>query len=153
MGTRFGRIAYTDRGSGNVALFPHGFPLSSFQRRGAIERLSPYKRCIAPDFLGMGLTEVANGEDVSPNAQVEMVVELVDKLSIETVDIIANDSGGAVAQLFLTRYGQRIRSLLLTNCDTELISWALSLSIENNGATRSSLAKKPSSRSSTNATK
>jgi len=119
VGTRFGRIAYADLGSGDAALFLHGFPLSSFQWRGAIERLSPYKRCIAPDFLGMGLTEVANGGDVSPNAQVEMLVEMIDKLSIQTVDIIASDSGGAVAQLFLTRHGQRVRSLLLTNCDTE----------------------------------
>jgi pimeloyl-ACP methyl ester carboxylesterase len=33
--------------------------------------------------------------------------------------IIANDSGGAVAQLFVTRYQERVRTLLLTNCDVE----------------------------------
>ena len=30
-----------------------------------------------------------------------------------------DDSGGAVAQLFATRFPDRVRSLLLTNCDTE----------------------------------
>ncbi|HXC09826.1 MAG TPA: hypothetical protein VNV61_12930 [Steroidobacteraceae bacterium] len=38
--TRFGRIAYVERGTGPVALFLHGFPLSSFQWRGVIEQLS-----------------------------------------------------------------------------------------------------------------
>ena len=59
--TRFGRIAYVERGSGRAAIFLHGFPLNSFQWRGAIERLAPYRRCIAPDFLALGYTEVADG--------------------------------------------------------------------------------------------
>ena len=33
MPTRFGQIAYVERGSGDTALFLHGFPLSSFQWR------------------------------------------------------------------------------------------------------------------------
>ena len=119
--TRFGRIACMDRGRGPAAaLFVHGFPLNSFQWRGAIDRLAPYRRCIAPDMLGLGYTDVAPGQSVAPDAQVEMLAELLDKLGIDTVDLVANDSGGAVAQLFLVRYPQRVRSLLLTNCDTEL---------------------------------
>src|SRR5881227_1347889 len=58
--TRFGKIAYVERGSGKAAMFLHGFPLNSFQWRGAIERLSSYRRCIAPDFLALGYTEVAD---------------------------------------------------------------------------------------------
>lgn len=117
--TSFGRIAYVERGHGEAALFLHGFPLNSFQWRGALDRLSPYRRCIAPDFLGLGYTEVADGKSVAPDAQVAMLVELLDALSIRTVDLVANDSGGAVAQLFVTRHPERARSLLLTNCDTE----------------------------------
>jgi len=47
---------------------------------------------------------------------------LLDRLGVPDVDLIANDSGGAVAQLFVTRYPQRVRSLLLTNCDVEIDS-------------------------------
>jgi pimeloyl-ACP methyl ester carboxylesterase len=117
--TSFGRIAYVERGSGEAALFLHGFPLNSFQWRGALERLSRYRRCVAPDFLGLGYSEVLPGKSVAPAAQVEMLGELLDSLSITTVDIVANDSGGAVAQLFTLRYPQRVRTLLLTNCDVE----------------------------------
>ena len=31
--TKFGKIAYVERGSGDVALFLHGFPLNGFQWR------------------------------------------------------------------------------------------------------------------------
>jgi pimeloyl-ACP methyl ester carboxylesterase len=117
--TRFGNIAYVERGSGPAALFLHGFPLNGFQWRGALERLSPYRRCIAPDFLGMGYTQVADGQSCAPEAQVGMLLALLDALSVSSVDVVANDSGGAVAQLLVARHQNRVRTLLLTNCDTE----------------------------------
>ncbi|GAB3094446.1 alpha/beta hydrolase [Lysobacter terrae] len=120
--TPFGEIAYVERGTGDAALFLHGFPLNSFQWRGALERLSPYRRCIAPDFLGMGFTRVAEGQSVGPDDQVAMLVALLDKLGVATVDVVANDSGGAVAQLLMLRHPQRVRSVLLSNCDTEIES-------------------------------
>lgn len=118
--TDFGNIACVERGRGDAALFLHGFPLSGFQWRGAIERLSPYRRCIAPDFLGLGETEVADGQGVVPDDQVAMLVALLDALAVPSVDLIASDSGGAVAQLFVVRHPRRVRTLLLTNCDTEI---------------------------------
>ena len=120
--TRFGRIAYVERGTGPVALFLHGFPLSSFQWRGAIERLSADRHCVAPDAMGLGYTEVASGQSLAPSAQADMLVEFLDRLSIDRVDLIANDSGGAIAQLVVSRYADRVRTLLLTNCDVEIQS-------------------------------
>jgi haloalkane dehalogenase len=117
--TRFGRIAYVDRGRGPAALFLHGFPLNAFQWRGAIDRLEGSYRCIAPDFLGLGYTEVAEGQGVDPDTQVEMLVALLDLLEVESVHLVANDSGGAVAQLLAVRHPARVRTMLLTNCDVE----------------------------------
>jgi haloalkane dehalogenase len=117
--TAFGDIAYVDRGTGPVALFLHGFPLNSFQWRGVIDRLSSQRRCVAPDFLGLGHTGIVAGQSVAPHAQAEMLIAFLDRLGIAQVDLIANDSGGAVAQLFLAKNPQRVRTLLLTNCDVE----------------------------------
>jgi haloalkane dehalogenase len=119
LSTSYGRIAYIDRGTGDEVLFLHGFPLSSFQWRGAIDRLSSGRRCIAPDLMGLGYTEVAENQSVAPAAQVDMITALLDGLSIQKVDLIANDSGGAIAQLFMTRHRDRVRTALLTNCDVE----------------------------------
>jgi pimeloyl-ACP methyl ester carboxylesterase len=48
-----------------------------------------------------------------------MLIALLDALAVSSVDIVASDSGGAVAQLFVAHHPQRVRSLLLTNCDVE----------------------------------
>ncbi len=117
--TRFGDIAYVEGGRGLAALFLHGFPLNGFQWRGALDRLWPHRRCIAPDFLGLGYTEVAQGQDVGPDSQAAMLIALLDHLAIDRVDLVASDSGGAVAQLLVARHPQRVRTLLLTNCDAE----------------------------------
>src|SRR5258708_7426352 len=120
--TAFGRIAYIDGGPARAALFLHGFPLSSFQWRGAIDRLSAHRRCLAPDSMGLGHTEVAPGQSVTPAAQADMLAAFLDHLDVRQVDLIANDSGGAVAQLFVTKYPHRVRTLMLTNCDVEIDS-------------------------------
>ena len=117
--TPYGRTAYVERGTGPVALFLHGFPLSSFQWRGAIDRLSKHRRCLAPDSMGLGFTEVLPGKAVTPADQVEMLTAFLDAQGAEAFDLVANDSGGAVAQLLAVRHPQRVRSLLLTNCDVE----------------------------------
>jgi pimeloyl-ACP methyl ester carboxylesterase len=114
-----GRIAYVERGSGSVALFLHGFPLNGYQWRGALERLSPYRRCITADFMGLGYSEAPADGDLSLPAQADMLASLLDHLKIDEVDLVANDSGGLIAQLFVARYGSRVRSLLLTNCDVD----------------------------------
>ncbi|QGZ38295.1 pimeloyl-ACP methyl ester carboxylesterase [Pseudoduganella flava] len=114
-----GRIAYVERGTGPAALFLHGAPLNGYQWRGAIERLSPLRRCIAPDFMGLGYSAPHEGQSLAPAAQLAMLVALLDKLGVQSVDIVASDSGGAVAQLFAVHHPARVRSLLLTNCDVE----------------------------------
>lgn len=116
-----GHVAYVERGdAGAAALFLHGFPLNGFQWRGAIERLSGHRRCVAPDFLGLGSSAVAPGASVAAEAQVAMLLSLLDKLAIRSVDVVASDSGGAVAQLLVAHHPERVRSLLLTNCDSEV---------------------------------
>jgi pimeloyl-ACP methyl ester carboxylesterase len=114
-----GRIAYVERGAGRAALFLHGAPLNGFQWRGAIDRLAPYRRCIVPDFMGLGYSQVPEDQSVAPVAQVAMLAALLDALGVGQADIVASDSGGAVAQMFLVRFPARVRTLVLTNCDTE----------------------------------
>ena len=118
--TPFGRIAVLEAGAGETALFLHGFPLNTYQWRGAMALLAPHRRCLAPDFLGLGYTEPAPEQGVTADDQVGMLAALLDGLGIGAVDLVGSDSGGAVAQLFLARHPERVRSILLTNCDSEI---------------------------------
>jgi haloalkane dehalogenase len=113
------RVAYVERGRGLTALFVHGYPLNGFQWRGALERLQAHRRCIAPDVMGLGYTQTPEGQPITPETQVEMLAMLLDSLHIDAVDLVANDSGGLVSQLLVAKHPQRVRTLLLTNCDVD----------------------------------
>jgi len=112
-----GRIAYVERGAGPVAIFLHGWPLNGFHWRGAMAGLENHRRCIALDLMGLGHSEIAEGTDLSPIAQADMVVAFMTSLGIENADIVGNDSSTAIAQLIAVRHPDRVRSLLLTNGD------------------------------------
>jgi len=114
---RSGRIAYFERGQGPVALFIHGVPINGRHWRHVIDRVQHRRRCIAIDLMGLGYTEIGPTQDVSFTAQAQMVAEVLDALGIDTIDLVANDSGGAVAQIFAAHHPERLRSLVLTNCD------------------------------------
>ncbi|MGH2586503.1 MAG: alpha/beta fold hydrolase [Dehalococcoidia bacterium] len=115
--TPAGRIAYVERGSGPPALFLHGVPLNGFHWRHVMDQLADLRRCIALDLLGLGYTEISPAQDVSFAAQAQMTVEFLDALGIDQVDLVGNDSGGAIAQIVAARHPERVRTLTLTNCD------------------------------------
>jgi pimeloyl-ACP methyl ester carboxylesterase len=111
------RVAYLERGSGPVALMLHAFPLCSFQWRDVIEDLAPVRRCLAPDMMGLGYSEVVPGSDVSFTAQAATIARFLDALGIDQVDLVGNDTGGGISQVFAARYPNRLRTLTLTNCE------------------------------------
>jgi pimeloyl-ACP methyl ester carboxylesterase len=115
--TSYGRIAYTDQGSGPAALFVHGVPLNGFHWRHVIAGVRDLRRCLAVDLMALGYTQIDPGCDVSFVAQARMLVEFLDALGVDRVDLVGNDSGGAIAQILAAGHPERIRTLTLTNCD------------------------------------
>jgi len=115
--TPSGRIAYAEAGAGPVALFVHGVLLNSHLWRHQLAQLSDIRRCIAIDLLAHGDTEIAPGQDVSVTANAVMLREVLDTLGIEQADLVGNDSGGGIAQIFAATNPGRVRSLTLTDCD------------------------------------
>jgi pimeloyl-ACP methyl ester carboxylesterase len=98
--TPSGRISYTEQGAGPAALFVHGVLLNGHLWRHQQTELSDLRRTIA----------------VTANAK--MLNEFLDALNIDKVDVVGNDSGGGISQIFAALHPERIRSLTLTNCDT-----------------------------------
>jgi pimeloyl-ACP methyl ester carboxylesterase len=115
--TEFGRIAYVEQGSGPVALFVHGFPLNGFAWRGTLDDLAATRRCIALDLMGLGYTEVGPNQDLGFDRQAAMIAAFLDRLGLQHVDLVGNDSGASISQVFAARYPSRLRSLTITNCE------------------------------------
>src|SRR6185295_3812230 len=116
--TASGRISYASAGSGPVALFVHGVVLNKHLWRHQLAGLSDIRRCIAVDLLAHGDTQIAPNQDVSVTANANMLKEVLDALQIDQVDLVGNDSGGGIAQIFAALNPDRVRTLTLTNCDT-----------------------------------
>ena len=104
--TASGRIAYDEAGAGPVALFVHGVLMNKHLWRRQLTGLGDIRRCIAPDH------------DVSVTANAHMLRELLDTLAIDQVDLVGNDSGGGICQIFAALNPESVRTLTLTNCDT-----------------------------------
>ena len=101
------------------ALFVHGVLVNADIWRNVIWDVAHLRRCIAPDLPADGASPVpaAEAADLSLHGLAAMLDELCGRLGLAQVDLVANDTGGAVAQVFAARYPERIRTLTLTNCD------------------------------------
>jgi pimeloyl-ACP methyl ester carboxylesterase len=115
--TSSGRVGYVERGSGPVALFVHGVLLNGWFWRHQLEGLSDIRRCIALDLLAHGRTEIGADQEVSVTANARMLGDFLDALKIDQVDLVGNDSGGGICQIFAAVSPERVRSITLTNCD------------------------------------
>src|SRR3984957_1559666 len=115
--TASGRISYAEAGSGPAALFVHGALLNKHLWRHQLAGLSDIRRCIAVDLLAHGDTEIERNQDVSVTANANMLTEVLDALQIDQIDLVGNDSGGGIAQIFAALNPERVRTLTLTNCD------------------------------------
>jgi pimeloyl-ACP methyl ester carboxylesterase len=79
--------------------------------RHQLAGLSDIRRRLAVDLLAHGDTEIGPSQDVSVTANANMLVEVLDGLRIDRVDLIGNDSGGAIAQIFAALNPDRVRTL------------------------------------------
>jgi pimeloyl-ACP methyl ester carboxylesterase len=112
----FGAIAYGDSGTGLDALFIHGVFLNADLWGHQVAALSDLRHCIAIDLLAHGDSPCPPGH-LTIGVQTAMVVEFLDALGVEQVDLVGNDTGGAVAQMIAATHPDRVRSLTLTNSD------------------------------------
>ena len=123
--TRSGEISYIDiepedptRRTGPVALFVHGIATNAFLWRNDFGALSTQRRCIVVGLPLHGRSPVTAGQDLSVAALAAGLEDFCDALGLTGIDLVANDTGGAIAQIFAARHPERLATLTLTDCDT-----------------------------------
>src|ERR1700753_2170044 len=94
--TPSGEIAYTELGAGPAALFVHGVGTSGALWRQVVAEPSESRRCLAADLPAPGARPTR--DDMSPPALAEALADLCDALGLGQVDLVGNDTGGAIAQ-------------------------------------------------------
>lgn len=113
-----GTIRYRDIGSGPTIVFIHGVLVSAGLWRHVIPELSKRYRCILPDMpLGAHPYPLEPEAERTPPGMATLVAELLATLELVDVTLVGCDSGGAICQLTIAGYPERIARLVLTNCD------------------------------------
>ena len=110
-----GRMHYIDEGAGPPILFCHGNPTWSFLYRNIITRLQDRFRCIAPDYLGFGLSDRPAGFGYTIQEHADVVGELVDYLKLDGYVSMGQDWGGPISMTVDTARADRVRGVVLGN--------------------------------------
>jgi len=114
-----GPIRYREAGEGKPVVFVHGFLVDGRLWDGVVDALSDRYRCLAPDWpLGAQQVAMNPDADLSPPGIARLIAEFVERLGLEDVTIVGNDSGGAISQILAANHPDRVARLALTNCDT-----------------------------------
>jgi len=111
------RMSYVDEGPRNdeAVLMLHGNPTWSFFYRDLIRELSPMLRCVAPDHIGMGLSEKPGDYDYSLETRISDIEALVRDLGLKKVHLVVHDWGGAIGFGFATRHPSLIGKIVILN--------------------------------------
>lgn len=108
---------YLEAGSGRPVLLIHGSgPGVSGRANWQGLMRSPVRernRLLAPDVLGFGDTRAAAGTDLSHDNRVSHLVGFLDAVGLDTVDLVGNSMGGALALALAFRHPERIRRMVL----------------------------------------
>lgn len=110
-----GRVHYVDEGSGPVIVLYHGNPTWSFLYRDVIRGLRDQFRCIAPDYLGFGLSDRPPRFDYRIEQHATVMGELVDHLGLDGYLSMGQDWGGPISMAVATARADRVRGVVLGN--------------------------------------
>jgi pimeloyl-ACP methyl ester carboxylesterase len=113
-----GTIDYVDTGgNGPAVLLLHGLLMDWTLWDAVVADLSVDHRCIAPTLPLGGHTRPIGGNDLSLPGVATLTRELIDRLNLEDVTVVGNDTGGALVQLLAANNPDRIDRIALVSCD------------------------------------
>lgn len=110
-----GRMHYVDEGEGDPVVMLHGNPTWSFLYRDVIRGLSDSYRCIAPDYVGFGLSDKPTEWSYLPRDHAATVADLLAHLDLDDVTLVMQDYGGPIGTSWAVDHPERVRALVPMN--------------------------------------
>jgi pimeloyl-ACP methyl ester carboxylesterase len=114
-----GTVEYRDTGGdGPVVVLLHGLLMDASLWDAVIGDLSVDHRCVAPTLpLGAHRRAVHADADLSLPGIAGLVAEFLERLDLNDVTLVGNDTGGAVAQLVIADDAARVGRVVLASCE------------------------------------
>jgi len=109
-------MAYVDIGSGETMLFLHGNPTSSYLWRNILPYFSDYKRCVAPDLIGMGDSDKLDSNNPGTYSYVEhrrWLNLILDRLDLgNKIILVIHDWGSVLGFDWALRNIERVSGIV-----------------------------------------
>ena len=119
------KMHYLDEGQGEVVLLLHGNPTWCYYYRDVIEKLKSNFRVIAPDFIGMGLSDrLPKGVYLKAKDRMKQLNEFLDKLKIDRFSVVMHDWGGPIGTGMMAKRADKINKIVYLNTtltETEIL--------------------------------
>lgn len=113
-----GRIRYHETGDGPPVVFVHGLLVNADLWRKVVPAVAAAgHRCLTPDWPLGSHTIPMPGADLTPTGVAAVIASFLDRLDLTDVTIVANDTGGAITQILMTRHPERIGRVVLASVD------------------------------------
>jgi pimeloyl-ACP methyl ester carboxylesterase len=113
-----GVVRYRDQGTGTSIVLIHGLLVNGNIWDRLVPLLAAQGRCIVPDLpLGSHSLPMNKGADLSAPGIARLIAEFMERLELEDVTLVGNDTGGALCQLVAADHPERLGRLVLTTCD------------------------------------
>jgi cis-3-alkyl-4-acyloxetan-2-one decarboxylase len=111
------RMSYLDEGprGDEAVLMLHGNPTWSFYYRDLVRELSGTVRCVAPDHVGMGLSEKPAGYRYTLSSRITDIEALVSELGLRRIHLVVHDWGGAIGFGVAARNPGRVGRIVIQN--------------------------------------
>ena len=113
-----GVVRYREQGTGTPIVLIHGLLVNGNVWDRVVPLLAAQGRCIVPDLpLGSHSVPMRAGADLSAPGLARLIAEFMQRLELEDVTLVGNDTGGALCQLVAANHPERLGRLVLTTCD------------------------------------
>lgn len=109
------RIAYLQKGHGEVVLLVHGITTYSFIWRKIVPLLEDRYRVISVDLLGCGASSKQLDRSYSIKNHASLLTRFLEKLGIEKCHLVGHDVGGGISQIMAADHPHMFHDLVLIN--------------------------------------
>ncbi len=130
------RMHYVDEGQGPPVVCVHGNPTWSFYYRNVVTALMADHRVIAPDHVGMGLSDKPGGDryGYTLKDRVDDFENFINFMDLtKPLALVVHDWGGMIALAWAVRHPSRVAKLVILNTaafplpEDKKFPWALAL--------------------------
>ena len=129
------QLHYIDSGQGQTLLMLHGNPTWSFYYRRLIPAFNGHYRCVAPDHMGMGMSDKPDDSKYSYTLErrVQDLEDLIEHLHLRNITLVVHDWGGMIGMALAHKHPDWFKRFVIFNTGAFHLppgkSFPLSLSI------------------------